>query len=352
MSLPALPRRFAACLLGALLLAPSAVPSLAAAPAPAGYHLITRFPIGGDGGYDYARVDPAARRLYVAHDTRVEVLDADTGKKIGEIAPTVHAHGIALAPEFRHGFITNGDNNTITMFDPATLRILKVIPSPGRKPDAIEYDPDTKHVFVADGASGDLAVLDAATGGVIADVPLGGHLEAMACNGYGLLWICAEDLSVLHTVNTYTLKPDGDIPLAPGEGPTGLALDPVARRLWVACGNGRLLAIDSDAGMVIADFPIGDDPDGAMFDPVGRRVFVSCKDGTLTIAQYKSNVAFGIAQVVRTQVGARTIALDAKTHRVFLPTAQFGPAPAPTAAQPHPQPPILPGTFEVLVVGP
>lgn len=315
----------------------------AAAPAAGDFRVLTRFPVGGAGGYDYLRVDPQARRLYVAHDTRVEVLDADTGRKVGEIGPIVHAHGIALAPEAGHGFITNGDNNTVTMFDPGTLAVLKTIPMPGRKPDAIEYDPDTRHVFVADGASGDLAVLGAASGAVVADLPLGGHLEAMACNGYGHLWICAEDLSVLHVVDTHALKSQGDIPLAPGVGPTGIALDPTGRRLWVACGNRQMVSVDGDNGMVIATFPIGDDPDGAVFDPTGRRVFVSCRDGTLTIVKYKSNVAFAVDQKLTTAYGARTIALDAKTHRVFLPTGQFGSPPGPA-----PQP----GTFEVLVVGP
>jgi DNA-binding beta-propeller fold protein YncE len=320
-----------------------AVLAASAAAAPGAFRLLARYPVGGAGGYDYARVDPPARRLYVAHDTRVDVLDADTGRQVGEIGPTVHAHGIALAPEAGHGFITNGDDNTVTMFDPGTLAVLRTIPMPGRNPDAIEYDPDTRHVFVADGASGDLAVLDADSGAVVADLPLGGHLEAMAGNGYGHLWICVEDRSVLHVVDTRALKSQGDIPLAPGEGPTGIALDPTGRRLWVACGNRQLVSVDGDNGMVIAEFPIGEHPDGAAFDPVGRRVFVSCRDGTLTIVRYKSNVAFAVDQTLTTAYGARTIALDPMTHRVFLPTGKFGTPPGPVP---------LPGTLEVLVVGP
>ncbi len=315
--------------------------SVAAAPAP--YRLLTRFAVGGAGGYDYVRVDPQARRLYVAHDTRVEVLDVDSGRKIGEIGPTVHAHGIALVPGSHHGFITNGDNNTVTMFDPATLAVLRSIPMPGKKPDGIEYDPDSRHVFVADGNSGDLAVLDPATGDVVADLALGGHLEAMACNGYGTLWICAENLNLLHVVDTHTLKSEGDVPVAPGTGPTAIALDPTGRRLWVACGNRQVVCIDGDNGMAVASFPIGDDPDGAVFDPVGRHVLVSCRDGTLTVLHYQSNVAFEVAQTLTTAYGARTIALDPKTHRVFLPTGRF---PSPPGLVP------LPGTFEILVVGP
>ncbi len=336
------PRRPSSARLASVALALACAARCGAAPT-GPVQVLARFPVGGTGGYDYARVDPLTRRLYVAHDTRVEVLDADTGRKLGAIGPTVHAHGIALAPETGHGFITNGDNNTVTMFDPGTLAFLKAIPMPGRKPDAIEYDPDTRRVFVADGTSGDLAVLDAASGAVVADLPLGGKLEAMAANGYGRLWICVEDQSLLHVVDTHALKSLGDIPLAPGEGPTGIALDPTGRRLWVACGNRRLVSVDGDNGMVIAEFPIGDDPDGAVFDPGGRRVFVSCRDGTLTLVKYKSNVAFMVEQQLATAYGARTIALDEKTHRVFLPTGDFGSPPGRMPA---------PGTFEVLVVGP
>ncbi len=320
-----------------------AAPLSAAPPAAASYRVVARYAIGGAGGYDYVRVDPPSRRLYVAHDTKVEVLDVDSGSKIGAVGPTVHAHGIALAPALGHGFITNGDNNTVTMFAPATLAVLKSIPMPGRKPDAIEYDPDSRHVFVADGDSGDLAVLDPSSGAVVADLPLGGHLEAMAANGYGTLWICAEDRNLLHVVDTHTLRPEGDIPVAPGEGPTAIALDPTGRRLWVACGNRQVVCIDGDNGMVVASFPIGDDPDGAVFDPGGRHVLVSCRDGTLTIVRYRSNVAFEVAQRLPTAYGARTIALDPQTHRVFLPTAQFG---SPPGRLPRP------GTFEVLVVAP
>lgn len=318
-----------------------AATALATAPVP--YHLLGTYKIGGVGGYDYVRVDPQAHRLYVAHATRVDVLDSDSGQKVGEIGPTVHAHGIALAPAYHHGFITNGDNNTVTVFDLATLAVVRSVALPGKNPDNILYDPDSQHVFVAEGASGDLAVLDPATGAVVADLPLGGHLEAMACNGYGTLWLCAENLDLLHVIDTHAVKAEGDIPVAPGTAPTAIALDPTGRRLWVACGNRKIVCIDGDNGMAVADFPIGNAPDGAVFDSAWRNVLVSCRDGSLTVVHYKSNVAFAVAQKLVTAYGARTIALDPQTHRVFLPTGHFD---SPPGLVP------LPDTFEVLVVGP
>lgn len=326
-----------------LRLLPFAVAATALASAPVPYRLLTTYKVGGEGGYDYVHVDSQARRLYVAHATRVEVLDADTGRKVGEVGPTVHAHGIALAPAFHHGFITNGDNATVTMFDPATRAVIRSIPLPGKNPDNIVYDPDSQHVFVAEGASGDLAVLDPASGNVVADLPLGGHLEAMACNGYGTLWVCAEDLNLLHVVDTHAIKTEGDIPVAPGTAPSAIALDPTGRRLWVACGNRKVVCIDGDNGMAVASFPIGNAPDGAVFDPAWRNVLVSCRDGSLAVVHYKSNVAFAVAQTLTTAYGARTIALDPQTHRVFLPTGRFN---SPPGLVP------LPNTFEVLVVGP
>lgn len=330
-------------LAGCLRLMPFGLMAAAAAATPKPYRVVSTCQIGGTGGYDYVCVDPDAHRLYVAHATRVEVLDSDSGRKVGEIGPTVHAHGIALAPAFHHGFITNGDNNTVTVFDLATLAVIRSVALPGKNPDNIVYDPDSQHVFVAEGASGDLAVLDPATGALITDLPLGGHLEAMACNGYGTLWLCAEDLNLLHVVDTHAIKAEGDIPVAPGTAPTAIALDPTGRRLWVACGNQKIVCIDGDNGMAVASFPIGKAPDGAVFDPAWRNVLVSCRDGTLTVVHYKSNVAFAVAQTLTTAYGARTIALDTQTHRAYLPTGRFG---SPPGLVP------LPNTFEVLVIGP
>jgi DNA-binding beta-propeller fold protein YncE len=318
----------------------------AGATALADYRVLTQFKIGGVGGYDYIRVDSTSRRLYVSHGMRIEVLDADTGNKLGEIAPTNGVHGIAIAAEFNHGFTSNGKDNTVTMVDLATLQALKVISLHGKKPDAIVYDSETKQVFVCNG--GILAVIDAATGELKTDIKVGGSLEEMAFDGQGRVFVNVEDKSVIHVVDTHALKLIATWPIAPGEGPTGLAIDRAHHRLFSACGNGKLIVLDSDTGAVIANLPIGEDPDGAVFEPATGRAFASSRGGTLTVVQEESPGKFSVLQTVPTQFGARTLTLDEKTGRIFLPTARFGPVP--TDGSSH-HPPILPGTFTVLVVG-
>ena len=305
--------------------------------------VVTRYEIGGEGGYDYLRFDDVGRRLYVAHGRQVDVLDGDTGQRVGAIAPTNGVHGIALAPEFNHGFTTNGLDRSVTMFDLRTLATLKVIKYTGVKPDAIEYDAERKEVFVANGdpkQGGDLTLIDAATGAITATIDLGGKLEGMAWDA-GRLFVAAEDRSLVHVVDARTLKLLADWPLAPGEEPTGVAVDRRRHRLFFACGNNKLVVLDSLTGKVLATPPIGNGPDGAVFDPATGRVFVSNREGTLTVLRALYDDAYEVEQTVLTEPGARTIALDARTHRVFLPTGKFEPgsrAPAP-------------GSFHVLVVG-
>jgi YVTN family beta-propeller protein len=314
----------------------------------ADYRVLTQFKVGGEGGYDLLCVDSAARRLYLSHATRVEVLDADTGKKVGEIAPANGVHGIAVAPEFNHGFITNGKDNTVTMFDLKTLQALKVIPVHGKKPDDLDYDAETKQVFVCNSGSGDIAVIDAATGEFKATVALSEGLEGLVFDGRGRMFVNDEDKSVVFVVDTHALKLIATWPLAPGEGPTGLAIDRTHDRLFSACGNGKFIVLDSATGKILATLPIDKSPDGAAFDPATGRAFAPCRGGTLTVVQEESPDKFSVLQTVATQWGARTIAFDEKTGRFFLPTAKFGPLP--TDGSSH-HPPIIPDTFTVLVVG-
>jgi len=317
----------------------------AAAAETATLHVTARYEIGGEGGYDYIRFDDSTRRLFVAHGSRVEVLDGDTGKKLGEIAPTNGVHGIALAPEFQHGFTTNGADRSVTMFDPRTLATLKVIKYTGVKPDALEYDPDTKRVYVANGDAklgGDLTVIDAATGAITATLDLGGKLEGVALDGKGRMFVAAEDRSVVHVVDTHALKVVAQWPLGPGTEPTGVAIDRDHHRLFFACANRLLVVLDSETGRVVATPPIGDGPDGAAFDPSTGRIYTSNREGTVTVVKEAGPDDYRVEQTVATEPGARTIALDGRTHRIFLPTGKF----APGSRGP------IPGSFVVLVVGP
>jgi DNA-binding beta-propeller fold protein YncE len=313
------------------------------------YKIVSHFPIGGEGGYDYLRVDPSARRLFVSHGTKVEVLDVDSGKKLGEIAPTPGVHGIAFAPEFNHGFITSGLDNSVTRFDLKTLKPIDVVKVTGKRPDALDYDSDTKQVFVCNHGSGNITVLDADKGIVKATIELGGALEEVVFDGRGHLFVNSEDRNAIHYVDTKTLKLIATWPLAPGEGPTGLAIDREHHRLFAACGN-QLVVVNSDTGAVVTTVPVGEDPDGATFAPATGTIFVPTKDGQLTIIHEDSPDSYTVLQKLPTPHGCRTIAIDLKTGRVFMPTGKFTPVPSAAAGGLIRQM-VTPGTFEVVVVG-
>ena len=315
------------------------------------FRVVAHYPIGGDVRYDYLRVDPDMRRLYVSHATRVEVLDVDTGAKVGEVGPMRGIHGIAVVPDLGRGFITAGSDRTVVMFDLRTLKIVKVITGLGVKPDAIEYDPQTRRVYVANGASGGITVIDPAKGEIAATVPIEGKLEGLAFDGRGRLFVNTEDKSIIQVVDTRTLRPLAAWPIAPVEGGTGLAIDAVHHRLFSAGGNKMLAVVDSDTGVLVATPEIGEDPDGDAFDPANGLIFTSNMTGTVTVLHEDSPGAYSVVQTVPTAFGARTIAFDPKTGRIFLATGMFGPPPAPTAANPRPWRQGEPGSFEVLVVG-
>ena len=315
------------------------------------YGIVGRYHIGGTGGYDYLRVDTASRRIYISHDQKTEVLDADSGKKLSEITPGNIVRGITFAPEFNHGFISNAGDSTILMFDLQTGKPLATIKSGGTRPDALDYDPVSKRLYVCNHISGSLTVIDAKDGAVISTIELGGSLEELAFDGKGRVFVNAEDLSLIHVVDLSTLKKVASWPLAPGDGPTGLAIDVDNHRLFAACGNNKLVVVNSDTGAIVADLPIGLDADGAAFDPKAHRIFAPTKDGKLTIIQEETADKYSVLQSLATQYGARTIALDRKTGRVFLPTGVFEPAPPATPGGP-PKERLAKDSFELLVVGP
>lgn len=317
------------------------------------YHTINRYPVASDASrWDYLRVDPATRYLYVAHYTKFDVLDADSGKKVGEIAPANRAHGVVIVPGLNRGFATSGNDNAVIMFDPQTLKTLGIIKTTGTNPDAIQYDAaDTKKIYVVNGSSGNVTVIDPATATVTGTVALSeGKLEQICFDGRGRAFVNNEDKSCVHVFDTHTLKSIATWSAAPGEGGTGLDIDPAHHRLFSTCGNHKLVVFDSDTGKVVATPTIGEDADGVVFDASTDRIFTSNADNTMTVLHEDAPDRYSVLQTVATGVGAKQIALDEKTGRIFLPTGQFGPTPAPTAKVPHPLPPVIPGSFEIIAI--
>lgn len=323
-----------------------------AASARAEYKVTASYPIGGDGTYDYVRFDSTAHRLYIAHDKRFEVLDSETGRKIGEIAPTNRAHGVALVPEIGRGFISSGNERGVVVFDLKTLKILSVIKPTGVKPDSIDYDADTKLVYCVNGGStGDVSVIDPVAAKIVRTVSIGGtKLEQINFDGRGHAFINDEEQSAVHVLDLHTLAVTATWSLKPGEGGTGLAVDREHHRLFSACGNNKLVVLDSDTGKIVATPTIGTDPDGAAFDATTGTIFTSNVDGTLAVIHEDTPDHYTVVQSVVTEPGCRTIAIDPEGGRVFLPTVKLGATPAPTKDVPEPKPAVVPGTFHVVVV--
>lgn len=316
------------------------------------YRILEHYKIGGDAsGFDYVRADPVGRRLYVAHEKRFEVLDLDSGSKVGEIAPTARAHGTAIVSELNRGFATSGIDDQITVFDLKNLSVTKRIKSTGSNPDAIEYDPESKRVYVANHGSGEVTVIDPATMEIVATIALGGKLEGLAFDGRGQGYVLAEDKSAVHVFDTRIQKGKATWSLGPGDGGTGLAADAKNHRLFAACANNLVIVLESDTGKLIAKPGIGDDPDGLAFDAKTRRIFTSNSDGTLSIIQQKSADEYSALATVKTAPGCRTVGFDEKTGRVFTCAPQYGPKPAAVAGGPRPRAPVIPGTFEIFVIG-
>ncbi|NTV53168.1 MAG: YncE family protein [Candidatus Firestonebacteria bacterium] len=334
--------------------------SLAAQAGPSGYHMIRKLPLGGEGGWDYLVADSAARRLYVSRGTHVMVLNLDTEKVVGDIPDTPGVHGIALAPELNRGFTSNGQANTATIFDLKTLQVLGQVQT-GTNPDAILYDPASKKVFVFNRRSHDATVFDGATGNVVRTLAIGGKPEFAVSDSAGKVYVNLEDAGEIAEIDSVKLQITRRFSTQPGLEPEGLALDREKHRLYVGCHNKLLVALDLVSGRVAGTVPIGDGVDGNVFDPETGLVFsANGREGTLTVAHETSAGKFEVLETVPTQIGARTLALDAKTHNLYLPTAQFGPVPETTpeantiTAQGHhrhPHPPMVKDSFVILVVG-
>lgn len=316
----------------------------------AGYHLLKTVHLGGSGGWDYLTMDSAARRLYISRSTHVIVLNADTLRKVGEIPDTSGVHGIALAPKLGRGFTSNGRASTVTIFDLKTLKKLGEVKT-GEGPDAIVYDPASQRVFTFNGHADSSTAIDAATGKVAGTIELGGRPEFAVADGHGHIFNNLEDKSEELEIDSHTLKILHRWPLTPCEHPSGLAIDAAHERLFIGCHNQMMAIMNAANGRIIAHPPIGRGVDANRFDPSTHLAFSSNGDGTLTVVREQSPSKFEVVQDVTTVRGARTMALDLKTHRVFTVTAKFGPPPPPTPQRPHPWPSIRPGTFELLVLG-
>jgi DNA-binding beta-propeller fold protein YncE len=324
--------------------------AMAWAAAGPGYHVTSTYKPGGDGGWDYLTTDADARRIYISRGTHVMVVDADSGKSVGDIADTPGVHGIALAPDLGRGFVSNGREGTVSIFDIKTMATNSKV-KVGDNPDAILYDPATKRVFTFNGRSQDSTAIDGVTGKVLGTIKLDGKPEFAASDAKGEIFVNIEDKSELVAIDPNKLAVKAKWPLAPCTEPSGLAIDRKNRRLFVGCDNKMMAVVDADSGKVLATPAIGGGVDATAFDAETGLAFASCgEDGVLTVVKEESPDKFNVAETVTTQKGARTMALDQKTHNVFVVTAQFGPPPTPTPDNPHPRRSIVADSFVVLVV--
>ncbi len=315
--------------------------------AQSGYKVVNQIHLEGDGGWDYLSVDEAAGRLYVSHSSMALVVDLKTGKQIGKIADTNGIHGIAIAPSLNKGFTSNGRDNSVTVFDLKTLEITGKISVTGKNPDAILFDSFSGKIFTFNGGSSNASVINPAQNKEIGLIPLDGKPEFPQTDGKGNIYVNIEDKSEISVINATSLKVEKSWSIAPGEEPSGLALDKETQRLFSVCGNKLMVVSDALAGKVVTTLPIGDGCDGVAFDPATKLVFSSNGEGTITVVKEENKDSFKVIDTVVTQKGSRTITIDKTTHHLYLSGAEFG---APVEGSRRP--PMKPGTFVVLDVAP
>jgi YVTN family beta-propeller protein len=315
------------------------------------YHFIKEIPVGSEGGWDALTVDSAGQRLYVSHGTKVVVIDLAKDQVIGEITNTPGVHGLAVAPQLNRGFTSNGRENKASIVDLKTLQTLSKVDT-GTNPDAILFEPGQNEVYAFNGRSQSATVIDAKSGKVVATIPLGGKPEfAEADPEAHCVFNNLEDKSEVAAIDTRTHSVTNRWPIAPGEEASGIAIDVKHHRLFLGCGNKLMVMMDSTSGKVVATVPIGQGVDGSAFDPGTGFAFASCGDGTTTIAKEESPDKLTVVQTLETQRGSRTMTIDPKTHKIYLPAAQFEPQPEQVAGSPRQRPKMIPGTFKILVYG-
>ena len=350
------------CLLGALgavLLLPEV---FHATPQTSGYHVIRNVLLGGEGGWDYVTVDPDAKRVYIPRGTHVMVVDEISGKIAGDIPDLMGIHGAVVAPQFNHGFVTGNKSRTegvIYVFDPKTLKVADTLKATGVDTDGLLYDPASKRVFVNNGDGNNVTVVDAATAKVVGTVELKGGPEAATADGKSSIFVNIADKAEMVEYDTKTLAIKNRWPTAPCQRPVGLSMDTAHRRLFMACQGDKPVAVvmNADNGKVVASMPIGIGSDGAAYDPGTGDVFFTCRDsgdgktGVTKIFHENTPDQYTPVADVKTIYGARTIALDPKTHHIFsVGTEQNDPVP-PTAQQPNPRPRPVPSTFTLVEIG-
>ena len=314
------------------------------------YFISNRYQVGGDGGWDLVTFDAKRHRLFISRSSHVQVLDADSGKVIGDIDGTEGVHGIALADGLGIGFTSNGKSNSVTAFDLATLKVIETFKIKGENPDIILYEPKSKHIVTFNGRSTNATVIDAVTRKEISTTSLPGKPELAVVDEKGNIFVNIEDKNEIVVMDGKSSKVLRSFPVGNGVGPTGLAIDLKYNRLFSVCANNKMIILDAETGKVVAEVAIGSKPDSAAFDPKTGIVFSSNGDGTLTLVKEDDPDHFSILQNVVTQKGARTMAYDPDKHHAYLVTALFGQTPSATKAQPRA--PIIPNSFEVLVVAP
>jgi len=317
------------------------------------YHLIKKIPIPGDGGWDYVAADSEGRRLYVSHDTEIVVLDLDSGAIVGKISGGPDMHGAAIASEFGRGFISESNPGSVLIFDLQTLAKVGEV-RVGDDPNGIIYDHLTKRIFTADRGSKRITAIDAKTGKIAGTIEnLGGRTEHLASDESGHVFLNMQDRNTLLKLDAKELKVLETWPTAPCQAPSSMDMDRVHARIFIGCrGAGMMAVVDATSGKIVATNPIGAGVDAAEFDPkTGQVYFSTGADGVLSIFREKSPDQYELVENVKTQAGARTMAVDRKTGRVYVAAAELGPRPAPTPENPRPRPPVIPGTFSVLVIG-
>jgi len=331
----------------ALLCCLFAAPALLAGQQP--YKILDRWKLGGEGGWDYLVVDSPAHRLYLTHSAKVDVVDTQTGKPVGSIAGLKGTHGVAFDDAGKFGYISDGRANAVVAFDRATLAIVDTIPA-GTNPDGILFEPATQTVWAFNGRSKNATVIDAATHKVVATIPLPGKPEFPVADGKGTVFVNIEDKNEIVRLDASAKKLTAEWPVKGCESPSGLAFDIAGARLFPVCDGKKMGVVDSNTGKVLATPAIGDGPDAAAYDVAHKLAFASAGEGILSVVDAGAP-GYPTIENLPTQKGARTMAYDAATDRIYLVTAETGPRPAATPENPHPYPSIVPGSFTVLVVG-